>query len=128
MTFGIFSYLITILLFGGSAIIIELILGGMYEIRHYKRVMQTMLLFGLIYVILGESTALSWQAWIYSSYNTLGIHIAGAEIETYFYMIFCIIATSIATLFFADVEEKHGSFRKASSKKVTETVRFLEKL
>ena len=101
-----FSYLITLLIFAGSGTILTLIL---VDIRPYKKLIGIVLAIGLVYAIITEPIAVSWQAWEYSQNYTLGYHIFGAELETCIFVALAVIAITGETLTFAKVEERGGS-------------------
>jgi hypothetical protein len=106
MNLGMFSYLITMLIFAGSGFVLTLIL---VDIRPYKKLIGVVLAIGLVYAIITEPIAVSWQAWEYSQKYTLGYYVFGAELETCIFAVLAAIAIAGETLVFAEVEEKGGS-------------------
>ena len=104
MTFGIFSYLITILIFAGLAVLIEWTL-GFRKLKKYTKIIGVIAVIGVSSTLIAESVALSWRTWFYSRGMTFGIYIFGAALETLIYAIFVAVAISSATLAWSDFEE-----------------------
>ena len=126
MGLGAFTYLVSVFVFAGGAILIELVLGGAEELRDYRRIVLAMLLLGLPFVSVGESVALHLGIWGYghASFQYL---IFGAEAETYLFFELVVIAIATATLFFSDVEEMEGSFYKAVAERARAALRFIRR-
>ena len=112
-------YLITIMLFGGSAVAFSLILLHK-ELRKYFRLMAILVLISLALTPVMEPPALAVRAWVYRVQYMLDMHFLGAELETYLFTAMVGIAIGAFTLVFADVEDKGISFRKFTRKKIEE--------
>lgn len=105
MIFGQLSYLATVFIFAGGAFLIEL-LSQRKEMKPYARFLLFMCVCGVFYTIISEPPATSWGAWEYNPQQSLNIHIFGAELETYFFTTFVILAVSGATMVLAEDEER----------------------
>lgn len=117
MTFGIFSYLITILIFAGTAVIIEWTL-GFRELKKYAKIIGVIVGIGVSFTLIAEPVALSWRAWFYSQDRTFGIYLFGAALETLVYAIFIAIAIASATLAWSDFEEDKKPLIKATIEEI----------
>ncbi len=103
MSFVLSPYLLTILIFAGGSILIELLVARK-EMMRYGKILLVMIIGGLLITPISDSFALSWNAWIYNlSYN---IYFLGAEIETYLFTILWIISIGGAALIWSADEEK----------------------
>ncbi len=105
MPFGIFTYLITIFIFAGIAMLIEYIV-CFRRLKKYIKVIGIILITGIIGTLIAESVALSWKIWVYSQNKTFGIYVFGAALETLIFTIFVGIAIASATLVWSDYEEQ----------------------
>ena len=103
MPFGIFSYLITILIFAGAAVLIEWTL-GFKKLKKYAKIIGVVVILGLIGTLIAESVALDWRTWFYSQGKSFSIYF-GAALETLIYAVFVAVAVSSATLVWSDYEE-----------------------
>jgi hypothetical protein len=113
MTFGHFSYTITIILFAGGAILIEWLVA--YEqLKKYWKLIGLVVVMDLLILIVLEPTALQWRAWTLSPQLTLNVFFLGAAAETYIYTVLVSIAIASATLLWSDYEEAGLSLTKAS--------------
>lgn len=121
MTFGIFSYLITILIFAGTAVLIEWTL-GYKKLKEHTKVIFFVTVLGLIATLIGESAALNWRIWLYSQDKIFGIYF-GAALETFIYTIFVVIAVSSATLIWSDFEDSGKSPLKTTIEEVQDKFR-----
>ena len=111
MAFGIFSYLITILVFAGTAIIIELWLSSRFK-RYFKLII-VIAGIGILGTLIAEPVALDWRIWSYSEDKFFGIYVLGAAFETLIYALFVSIAISFATLIWSDYEKNNKlSFKR----------------
>ena len=104
MIFGIFSYLATILIFAGAAVLIEWTL-GFQKLKKYTKLIGIIVAIWLIGTLIAEPVALNWRTWIYSQDKTFGIYISGAALETLIYTVFVAIAVASATLAWSNYEE-----------------------
>jgi hypothetical protein len=104
MNFGIYSYLVTALIFTGIAIAIRL--PEIRPVKRYKKLILLLVVLGVAYTAIGESTALSQQIWTYNPLRTLNIHILGAEFETYVVSVISTVAVASGTLIWARYEER----------------------
>ena len=123
MDFGIYTYLVSILAFAGSAAIIE-VLFLRKELRNHFYLLCVMFVLALVFTFLGESAALSTNAWVYNAQYMFNVRIFGAEAETYLYTILVAFAISIATLFCAREEEMGKSLSLTVWKKFRSILRF----
>ena len=105
MNFGVYSYLITTLLFAGAAVAVEWLL-GYKKLKRYWRIIGLGVLLVLLTTAIAEPIALEWHIWRYSLDKTLGISLLGAALETYVYTILVGIAITSATIAWAEMEEK----------------------
>src|SRR6266571_511375 len=98
--FGHLSYLISIILFAGAAVLIE----WLFEFNLLRRYYKTILLGIGISVLLvpAEYVALSVKAWKYSPIHTVAKLFLGAEVETYLYMFFVALAIVGAVIAWTD--------------------------
>jgi len=96
-----FSYLITIIVFAGSALAIELRLAT-EKLRPYRKAIWILLVISVLFAFT-EGVALSWQAWEYNPLRTLNIYFV-TEIETYLFAITTTLAVAFATFIVADYE------------------------
>lgn len=105
-------YLVSIFYFAGSAVILEWIFG----FHLLKKYLPTILLTTLLGLLLtpAESVALNFKAWAFSSTNTLNSRFLGAEIESYIFAVFTVIATSSAVVAWTYYEDKNKNILKQS--------------
>ena len=99
-----YAYLITILIFGGTALLVELLLQRK-RIVWYRR---TLLIVAIVSVVTAvtEAPALIMHAWANNPERTLPIHILGAQFETFIFGLVCGLCVGIATLVLADYQDK----------------------
>jgi hypothetical protein len=115
MSFGAFSYLISILIFAGGSVVVVLLL-GYKELYSYKKLLAVMVIGGLLGAALGDSVALSWSAWAYT--NSLHIEFLGAEIESYLFAVLWVINIGGLTLILAKADERGLSVPKTIRKRI----------
>ncbi len=99
------TYLMSIFLFAGGALLIELALVRR-DLRPYARFLGAMALLGIMLTAILEPPALGSRAWVYGQQNMLDVHVLGAEIETFLYSALLLLFAGIATIVLADHEEK----------------------
>lgn len=116
MTFGIFSYLATILIFAGSAVLIEYSL-TFKKLKKYKKIIALTAVIGMIGTLIAEPVALNWRIWLYSPDRTFGVYF-GAALETFIFTVLVSIAISSATLVWSDYEEKNEPLVKKTFSEV----------
>ena len=102
---GHYSYLATIIIFAGSAILLEVLFGFQF-IKKYLRVVGSVVLIFLIVTPVGETVAHLLRVWIYNPQTTLYLTFLGAEIETYLFSIFVGIAVSSAVILWTYYEDE----------------------
>ena len=122
MNLGIYSYLLTTLIFTGVIVILEPILLRK-TLSKYRILISIMILISVIGTVIEEPPALATQAWTYNLQDMLNMHIFGAEIETFVYSSLVMFCITGATLFFADAEDGHVSFRKLILLRIKEATR-----
>lgn len=104
MTLESFSYLATIVIFGGTGAF------GFYKREHkllkkYEWVLLIMLAISLPLVVT-ESFALKWGAWQYNPDKVLDLHLLGTQIESYLFLpVVCFVLVA-ATLTYAAREDR----------------------
>ena len=111
MDFGIYSYAATVLIFCGLALAlygVGLVLGrrsARLSARDCKAIGITIL---IMTAVTGpeEYLALAWRTWIYNPERTFYTTFLGAEVETYLFIILVSLVVSIATLVYANREDR----------------------
>jgi len=116
MNFGIFSYVATILIFTGLAILLYLAMRLHFARRSAQlsksdwKVILFTILIAIVVMSLGEWIALGWRIWAYNPEKTFHTTFLGAEVETYLFIVFVSLVISIATLVYARREDrKHNT-------------------
>jgi len=111
MYFGIYSYIVTILIFCGLAFALY-VLASLLRKRSVilpavdrKSILWTMVIFAAI-VGPEEYVALSWRIWIYNPERTFDTIFFGAEVETFFFITLVVLVVSLATLVYARREDR----------------------
>ncbi|MBI2547488.1 MAG: hypothetical protein HYW23_03515 [Candidatus Aenigmarchaeota archaeon] len=104
MILGVFSYLFTIIVFAGIAILIEWKLFPAI-LKKYAKIIGIVLIVGIISTLIGEPIALQLGIWSYSSEKTFGIYVFGAELETLIYAMFVFVAIASATIIGSQYED-----------------------
>jgi len=122
MTFGTFSYLITILIFAGMAVLIEWTL-GFKKLKKYTKIIGMVVGLGLIGTFLAEPVALNWRTWSYSQDKTFGIYVAGAALETFIYAVLVAVSVASATLVWSDYEEDKKPLLKTTIEQIQDKFR-----
>lgn len=117
MTFGMFSYVITILIFAGTAILIELVF-AFRKLKRYTKIIAVIVVIGIVGTLIAEPVALNWRIWVYSPEKSFGIYIFGAAIETLIYVVFVSIAIASATLIWSNYEEDKKPLAKTTIDKI----------
>lgn len=102
---GIYSYLISILIFAGLVVIFEIIF-GFHFFKKYLKAIGFVVLISLILTSLGESAAHNLRLWIYNPERTFSQTLFGAEIESYLWTFFSIIAVSCAVIIWTTYEDE----------------------
>jgi hypothetical protein len=111
MNFGIYFYLITVLIFPGLALLVYFcaFLLDRKKVKlnktEWKSILMTIFLFTL-YTSIGEKAALYLNLWKYYPEHTFNKIFFGAEVETYFFIILVALVVSIATLSYAKRQDK----------------------
>lgn len=121
MIFGTFSYLATILIFAGTAVLIEWTL-AFKKLKKYTKIISIVVGIGLIGTLLAESVALSWRIWYYPQGKSFGIYF-GSALETLIYAIFVAVAVAAATLIWSDYEEEKKSLLKTTVEQIQDKLR-----
>ena len=122
MTFGTFSYLITILIFAGMAVLIEWTL-GFKKLKKYTKIIGMVVGLGLIGTFLAEPVALNWRTWSYSQDKTFGIYVGGAALETFIYAVLVAVSVASATLVWSDYEEDKKPLLKTTIEQIQDKFR-----
>lgn len=102
---GIYSYLISIFIFAGSAVLLEIIF-GFHFFKNYLKTIGFVILVLLPITPLGEFAAYIMRTWIYNPAATLYKSFLGAEVETYVFCILCTIAVSCAVIIWTFYEDE----------------------
>ncbi len=105
MDFGIYSYLVTTLIFAAGAVAIEWVLGFRILFRR-RRLIGVVMGIGVLATVLGEPIALRWRIWTYNAERTFNVLVLGAELETYIYALLVALAVASATVAWARYEEQ----------------------
>lgn len=112
-----FSYLITILIFAGVAVLIEWTF-AFKKLKRYTKIIGVIVVIGIVGTLIAEPVALNWRVWAYSPEKSFGIYIFGAAIETLIYVVFISIAISSATLIWSNYEEDKKPLVKTTIDKI----------
>lgn len=121
MTFGIFSFIITIIIFAGTAVLIEWTL-AFKRLKKYIKIIGIAVILGFIGTVIAESVALNWRTWFYSQGKTFGIYF-GATAENLIYIIFVTVAVASATLIWSDYEEDGKPLLKTTAEQIQDKFR-----
>lgn len=93
--FGKFSYLVSILIFAGTPVILEFIFGYHFLKHFFKKIAGVVICFLMISPVI-EFFALFWNAWGYNREKNLQLIILKSPIETVIFAIFISTAISFA--------------------------------
>ncbi len=107
--FGQGSYLAYILIFAGSALLVEWFFQKRLLLKH-KKVLSIAFLTSCTYTFFGENTAFFLQTWIFNPEKILGIFILRVPLESFIFGAMVGLAVVGGALFFSEAEEKHLSF------------------
>lgn len=105
------TYLATILVFAGSAIVLEWYF-GYRQLERYIKVIGAVLLISLLATAVGDNVAIRWKTWVYHPEGFSAIYILGVPLETYLFALFCSVAVSSAALGWSEFEEQGESLIK----------------
>jgi hypothetical protein len=115
MTFGIFSYTATVLIFTGLAMLVYLAMrffispkNSVLSKTDWKIILYTILI-TTIATGPGEYVALAWRTWTYNPERTFYTLFLGAEVETYLFTILVSLVVSIATLLYANRRDRKNN-------------------
>lgn len=117
MTLGNFSYLITILIFAGTAVLIEWTI-NFRKLKKYIKIIGLIIGMSIVFTFMAEPAALNWRAWFYSQDKSFGIYVFGVALETLVYTVFVAVAIASATLFWSDFEEDRKPLIKTTIKEI----------
>ncbi len=121
MTFGIFSFIVTIIIFAGTAVLIEWTL-AFKRLKKYVKIIGVVATLGFIGTAIAESVALNWRTWYYSQGKTFGIYF-GAAAENLIYIIFVAVAVASATLIWSDYEQDGKPLLKTTVEQIQDKFR-----
>ena len=121
MTLGTFSYLITTLIFAGTAILIEWLL-SFKRLKKYAKVIAIITGLGIAFALITEPVALKWRIWFYSQNKVLGIYVLGMPLESLAYVALVAVAIASATLVWSDFEENKKPLIKTTIRKIKSKV------
>lgn len=124
MYFGSFTFLVTILIFTGVAILIEWTY-NFRRLKRYTKVISAVVVIGIVFALVGERVALSLHAWAYNPELTFNTFLFGAAVETVLYAILASIAIASATLVWSDCEESRLPLIRTTFSKFYDTLRDL---
>ena len=111
MNFGIYSYTATVLIFCGLAFLLYVIgvllrrKSAMLSRKDWKAIFWTIVIMTAVTGPM-EYVALVWRTWTYNPERTLDKIFLGAEVETYLFIILVSLVVSIATLVYANREDR----------------------
>ena len=100
-----FSYLITILVFGGVANAVLWWRNHTLLFKHRRFLL--LFVIGTAPFAAFEGIALRWSAWMYAPDRTLHRNMLGAELESYLFMALVAAAVASATIVFASRENNN---------------------
>lgn len=103
---GIYSYSLSIFIFAGLAVVIEVIFGFHLIKKHLKTVGLAVLTL-LLLTPPGETAAYLMKTWVYNSKTSFYKEFLGAEVETYIFSFLVAIAISCAVITWTFYED-HG--------------------
>lgn len=112
--FGQFSYLTSILIFAGLAILVVWI-SGFHLLKKFTKILPVPIIFMLLLTPI-EWFALRWKIWSYIPESALNITFLGAELETFVFSL--LVATAIASpvIVWSEFEEEGKSVFSESLK------------
>lgn len=102
--FGHFSYLASIVIFAGSAIVLEWTF-GFHLLRKFIKLIMLTTCFSLL-LVPTEGVALYIKSWRYDPSHTFNILLLGAELETYIFVIFIAVVIASAVIPWTSYEDK----------------------
>lgn len=106
MNFGIWSYLVSILLFGGTVILLEYFLFKK-RLQGTKKVLACVMCAMAVFGILGEWIAFRLDIWGYYKGKILGIFV-GSTLESVVFVISITLCVAFPTLYFLKkMDEKY---------------------
>lgn len=92
---GNYSYLILMLIFAGSPVLLEFIFGYHFFKPYYKAIKKAVLIVVVITPFI-EFFALKWKAWEYNPEKNLGIFIINSPVETVIFAVLISLAVAFA--------------------------------
>src|SRR5205823_541591 len=119
MHFDKYSYLITVFIFAGGAVLIEYLM-AFKTLWRFRRIVGLVVLIGIIGTAIAEPIALNWRLWQYNPERTFQIYILGAALETYLFTLFVGIAVASATLYWMYCEDRGQSIITSTFSNVKE--------
>lgn len=102
---GIYSYLISIMIFAGLAVLLEWIF-GYHRLKKAKKTIGLVVLIFLAFTPVGEFFALRMKIWQYNPLTTFYTTFIGAELETYVFALFTGLAISSAVIAWTNYEDE----------------------
>jgi lycopene cyclase domain-containing protein len=111
MNFGTYSYTATVLIFCSLAFSLYLVglllrrKSAILSTGDWEAVLWTIVIMTIITSPM-EYVALAWQTWTYNPEKTFDTTFLGAEVETYLFIILVSLVVSIATLVYANREDR----------------------
>lgn len=111
--FGHFTYLVSILIFAGVPVILEVIF-GFQLIKPFVKSVFKMIIISLLLVPVWDGAAFWMRAWYFNPERNLQIVIAGDVLETYIFTIFIVSAISFAVYVWSEYEDKKLPLLKTS--------------
>lgn len=91
--FGSYSYLVSIFMFAGAAVLVEWVFGFHLFKKHLRPILIAVA-YSLVITPVGEAVALRWGNWVYSAEHTFDVFIFGAAVETYVFVVFVGVAVA----------------------------------
>lgn len=111
--FGHFTYLVSILIFAGVPVILEVIF-GFQLIKPFVKSVFKMIIISLLLVPVWDGVALWMKAWYFNTERNLNIIIAGDVLETYIFTLFIMLVISFAVYVWSGYEDKKLPILKTS--------------
>lgn len=118
MNFGIYSYTITVLIFCGLALSLYAV-GLLFRRKSaelskkdWKAIFWTIVIMTAAAGPM-ESVALAWRIWTYNPERTFYKYFFGAEAEAYLFTVLVSLVVSIATLVYANHEDRKRDINKS---------------
>ncbi len=111
--FGHFTYLVSILIFAGIPVILEVIF-VFQLIKPFMKSIFKIIIISLLLVPIWNGAAFLMNAWYFNPERNLNIVIAGDVLETYIFTIFIILVIAFTVYIWSGYEDKKLPILKTS--------------